>query len=553
MRKTGTTVIIEDVAFPVEKLALATLDLQGILKKFRYDEAVIFGHALEGNLHFVFTQDFGTQSEIDRYGKLMAEVSDLVVHKYDGSLKAEHGTGRNMAPFVELEWGQEAYDLMKQIKNIFDPDGILNPGVIMNDDKEIHLRDLKPLPAASEIIDKCTECGFCEPSCVSTDMTLSPRQRIAVHREIKSLLTSRKHPHIAASLIKSFSYSANETCATDGLCAISCPVKIDTGKLIKNLRTELIGNRQNRAVWIADHMDLVTAVMRTGLKSVSFFHAVLGTSVMKGIAGGIRKISGNNIPAWNKYMPSGAVKINTNTPISDKNNNKVVYFPSCINRAMGVSREYSDEKQLSDRMVQLIKKGGFEVIYPGNMNNLCCGMAFSSKGYTLAGEKKSKELEAELLRVSNNGDYPVLCDMSPCLFTMKETMKSGLKLYEPVEFILKYLLPNLSVTPLDEAVTVFPVCSMKKMGLDGKLAELARMCAREVIVADTNCCGFAGDRGFTYPELNDHGLRNLKTQLPADVKHGYSTSRTCEIGLSLHTGVSHKSIVYLVDHVSSSK
>ena len=550
MRKSGTTVIIEDVAFPVERLAEATIDLQQILGKYKYDEAVIFGHALEGNLHFVFTQDFGTKAEIDRYGKMLTEVSNLVVQKYDGSLKAEHGTGRNMAPFVELEWGNDAYMLMKEIKNIFDPSGILNPGVILNNDKEVHLKNLKPIPAANEIIDKCTECGFCENSCVSADMTLSPRQRIAVHREIKSLLSSGEQPHIAAALAKSFSYAANETCATDGLCAISCPVKIDTGKLIKSIRKDNIGNNQKTALWIADHMDTVTSVMRTSLKIVSFFHSVLGDNVMKFLAGSLRKISFDKIPAWNKYMPSGSSKINTVVSTSPVNKNKVVYFPSCINRAMGVSKDYSEEKQLSDKMADLLRKGGYEIIYPEKLDNLCCGMSFLSKGYKAAGEKKSEELESELLKASNNGEYPVLCDMSPCLFTMKENMKSGLILYEPVEFILKYLIPRLTITPVDETITIFPVCSMKKMELDGKLAELARLCAKEVIIADTNCCGFAGDRGFTYPELNSHGLRNLKEQLPPEVKHGYSTSRTCEIGMSLHTGISHKSIVYLVDCVS---
>src|SRR5450759_1167394 len=259
MRKTGTTVIIEDVAFPVPSLAEATVDLQNLLKKYKYDEAVIFGHALEGNLHFVFTQDFSMQSEIDRYAGLMSEVSDLVVNKYDGSLKAEHGTGRNMAPYVEMEWGMEAYQLMKEIKHIFDPSGILNPEVILTNDKELHLRNFKPIPAANEIIDKCTECGFCEPSCVSADMTLTPRQRIVIHREITSLAKSGKGPHIAASLAKSFSYSGNETCATDGLCAVECPVKIDTGKLIKNLRSDLASGSQNRAMWLADRMNAVTA------------------------------------------------------------------------------------------------------------------------------------------------------------------------------------------------------------------------------------------------------------------------------------------------------
>jgi D-lactate dehydrogenase len=551
MRKKGTTVIIEDVAFPVQKLAAATSDLQKLLNDSGYDDAVIYGHAMEGNLHFIFSQDFGIREEVEKYDKLMSEVVNLVVNKYDGSLKAEHGTGRNVAPFVETEWGEEAYAVMKRIKEIFDPLNILNPGVILNPDPKIHIKNLKPIPVASETIDKCIECGFCEPSCVSAGLTLSPRQRIAVYREIKSLEKSGHEPHIAASLIRSYKYAGDQTCATDGLCAITCPVKIDTGKLVKNLREEQ--NGKNQAIWLADRMGTLTSFMRMALSIVSFFHTLLGSPVMKGIAGGVRKISGNTIPAWNKYMPLGAARIDTGRHKSTEEKNKVVYFPSCINRAMGVSREYKDEKQLSEKMVRLLEKGGFQVIYPENMNNLCCGMAFSSKGYALAGEKKSKELEAELLKASNNGEYPVLCDMSPCLFTMKENMKSGLELFEPVEFIMKYLLPNLSITPVDETITVFPVCSMKKMGLDGKLAELARLCAREVFVADTNCCGFAGDRGFSYPELNEHGLKDLKARLPESVKNGYSTSRTCEIGLSLHTGVSHKSIVYLVDKVSTPK
>ena len=551
MRRTGTTVIIEDVAFPVPRLAEATLDLQRLFEKWEYHEAVIFGHALEGNLHFVFTQDFGTPSEIERYSRFMADVSEMVVYKYDGSLKAEHGTGRNIAPFVEMEWGREAYDIMKRIKKIFDPKNLLNPGVILNNDPEVHLKNLKPIPAASETIDKCTECGFCEPTCVSSELTLTPRQRIVVYREMASLAKSGHEPHIAASLAKAYRYSGNETCATDGLCATACPVKIDTGKLIKTLRTEEIGGSQKRAVWVANRMARTTIAVRIALSTVGFFHAILGTPVMKSLSGGMRKLSRNRIPLWNEYMPLGAKKIRTNQSL--KSANKVVYFPSCINRAMGVSHEHRNEKQLSEKMQELLNKGGFEVIYPENLNTLCCGMAFSSKGYTEAGQKKSNELVAALLKASEDGKYPVLCDMSPCLYTMKENMQSGLKLYEPVEFILDYLLPNLEITPLQETITVFPVCSMKKMGMEDKLVELAEKCAAKVIVPKTNCCGFAGDRGFSFPELNKHGLSELKMQLPAEVKQGYSTSRTCEIGLSLHSGVSHQSIVYLVDRVSSAK
>ncbi len=427
----------------------------------------------------------------------MSEVAELVVKKYDGSLKAEHGTGRNMAPFVELEWGSEAYKLMTEIKQLFDPLNILNPGVILNNDKDIHLRNLKPMPAAHETIDKCTECGFCESSCVSADLTLTPRQRIVVYREMKYLSKTGHEPHIAAALAQRYKYSGIETCAADGLCSISCPVKIDTGKLIKTLRADMLRKEGKNALWIADRMDVITGVARGGLSVVHFFHQVLGTNIMNMLSGSIRKLSGNRLPAWNKYLPSGAKKIKYQEQINTGQNKKVVYFPSCINRSFGVSADHLHEAQLSEKIIQLLKKGGYEVIYPDNMNNLCCGMAFSSKGFTEAGEKKSNELEAALIEASRNGEYPVLCDMSPCLYTMKLNMKSGLKLYEPVEFILEHLLPYLTIIPLEETITVFPVCSMKKMGLESMLTRLAGLCAKNVIVAESNCCGFAGDRGFT--------------------------------------------------------
>ena len=550
MRKSGTTVIIEDVAFPVEVLAEATIDLQNILQKYKYNEAVIFGHALEGNLHFVFPQDFSKPEEVERYGFLMTEVSALVVNKFGGSLKAEHGTGRNMAPFVELEWGKDGYELMKKIKLLFDPNNILNPGIILNSDLNIHLRNLKPLPPADELIDKCTECGFCEVSCVSAGLTLTPRQRIAVYREICSLTKTGEKQHLLASLNNLFRYAGDETCATDGLCSVSCPVGIDTGKFIKKLRAENSLRSAKKARWIAERMSLITASGRIGLKVISFFHTLLGNFLMKFISKVLRRLSFNKIPLWNKFMPSGSVKIKPESFSIKKNNRKFVYFPSCINRTMGLSKGMNEDLQLSETIIKLSSKAGYDVIFPDNMDNLCCGMAFMSKGFTDAGHKKSEELEAALLKASNFGEYPVLCDMSPCLFTMKENMKSTLKLCEPVEFISTYLLPNLKITPVKDPVAVFAVCSMKKMGLETKLEELAKICSTEVTISESNCCGFAGDRGFTHPELNAHGLRNLKEQMKEGIRYGYSTSRTCETGLSLHSGIPYKSIVYLVDKVS---
>jgi D-lactate dehydrogenase len=549
IRKTGTTVIIEDVAFPLERLAEATLDLQKSLQKWGYSNAVIFGHALEGNLHFVFTQDFGSSEEVERYSQFMAEVTDLVVSKYDGSLKAEHGTGRNMAPFVELEWGTEAFGLMKQLKLLFDPENLLNPGVIINGDPKVHLQNLKPLPPAHESIDKCVECGFCEPSCVSADLTLTPRQRIAVYRQITHLTSTGSDPKQLAYLSKGFEYSGKATCATDGLCATSCPVQIDTSQLIKNLRSQSATSAQ-KARWISKRIGGTSKAIKILLNTANLFHTLLGGRIMQGISTSLHILSLKRIPKWNRFLPKGAHCIDVNRPQDQNLPRKVVYFSSCINRTMGISKSQLDKRELSDVLVHLLNKGGFEVIYPENMTQLCCGMAFSSKGYTEVADQKAKELELILIQASEGGKYPILCDMSPCLSTMKATIKN-LKLYEPTEFILDQLMPHLTITPLQETITVFPVCSAKKMGLEDKLIELAERCASKVIVTESNCCGFAGDLGFTTPELNAHGLKGLKEQLPEDVKRGYSTSRTCEIGLSEHTGIDYQSIVYLVDQVST--
>ena len=552
MRKTGTTVIIEDVAFPLPVLARATLDLQQLFAKYDYHEAVIFGHALEGNLHFVFNQDFSTKNEVERYARFMDELAELVVTKYDGALKAEHGTGRNMAPYVLKEWGEDAVKLMKEIKEIFDPHYLLNPGVILNDNPHIHLENLKPLAPVNEIVDKCIECGFCEPVCVSNDLTLSPRQRIVVLREMKRLEKSGHQPHVLASLSKHFSYEGDKTCATDGLCAINCPVKIDTGEMIKSIRVDERSSLSKKvASVLSGNTGKVTWFMRGTLNMIYISHKVLGTKIMNHLAKAMRNISGKRIPLWNQYMPRGGKRIQKSST-SNKNSIKVVYFPSCINRTMGTSRDYDEKIPLTDKLPSLLKKAGFEVIYPERLESLCCGMAYSSKGFNQQGIEKSEELKQALLKASEQGKYPVLCDMSPCLYTMKNNMEPDLKLYEPVTFILEFLAEKLNFEPVDEPIAVFSVCSAKKMGLEASLVQLAKMCSSQVTDVEANCCGFAGDKGFSYPELNAHGLKNINEQT-VNCLHGYSTSRTCEIGMSNHSNISFKSIVYLVDKVTSPK
>lgn len=554
-RKLGTTCLIEDIAFHIEDLPEATAELQALLARHGYEDACIYGHALEGNYHFILNQSFHTDEEVKRYEDLMNDVKTLVVDKYDGSLKAEHGTGRNMAPFVRYEWGDDAFELMKSVKQLFDPKNLLNPGVIFNDDPQCHIKHFKPLPLTNPKVDRCIECGFCEVNCLTCGFALSSRQRIVIQREISRLRQSGDDPQRLATLLKEYQYWGNQTCAGDGLCSMSCPMHINTGELTHDIRqAELPKGSTGYQIgdFAARHFAGIKNSLRPVLILADTAHAVMGTTLMTSLTRGMHQTLG--IPLWTSAMPKAyRIRKQLRSHITAKPD-KVVYFPSCINQTMGLARKSPEEMALVDKMVSLLQKGGFEVIFPENMDKLCCGTIWESKGMMDIADRKSKELEEALWKASEEGRYPVLCDQSPCLHRMRETIKK-MKLYEPAEFIYTFLRDRLIFTPTDEPVAIHITCSMRRMGLADTIINLAKLCSKHVFVPEEiGCCGFAGDRGFTHPEVNAYALRKLRPQLEEKgIQRGYSNSRTCEIGLTTNSGVPYVSIAYLVDRCTRPK
>ncbi len=551
-RATGTTVIIEDVAVPVPRLAAMTLDLQGLFDQHGYTGSIIFGHALEGNLHFVITPDFAKPEETERYKNFMDDVCGMIVHRYDGSLKAEHGTGRNIAPFVELEWGQQAYGLMREIKALFDPRNVLNPGVILNDDPEIHIRNIKPMAAVDPLVDKCIECGFCEPNCPSRALTLSPRQRIVGLREMARLQATGEESSRLKAIHESYPYQGVETCAADSLCSLTCPVGINTGTMMLKIRSQ---QRGTTARWVgglvANHFSGVTAATRLGLSAASLSHAIFGTWLQGGVTGALRKLSGNRIPLWNRYMPTAGALPKPKADVGSERP-RVVYFPSCASRTMGPARGDPERDALPVKTAALLRKAGFEVILPADSAALCCGQPLESKGLPEQADAKRAEVEQALLKASRDGQDPIVFDTSPCTLRIRKNQAHpSLKLYDITEFLHDVVLERLNLRKLPETVALHPTCSTTNMGLQAKLKAIAEACVENVIIPDRiSCCGWAGDKGFTTPELNASALRDLQAALPDDCQSGYSTSRTCEIGLSLHSGRYYRSIVYLVDRCS---
>ena len=243
-RRPGQTALLEDIAVPVENLAAVCEDLQQLFSEHNYPESIIFGHAKDGNIHFLVIEDFRNKAGLDRYEKFTEDMVTLVLNTH-GTLKAEHGTGRIMAPFVARQYGPDLYRIMRQVKKSVDPAGVLNRGTIITDDPKLHLKEVKLTPTVQDEVDRCVECGYCEPVCPSRDLTLTPRQRIVMQRAIAQARADGDEV-LATDLEERATYPVVQTCAVDGMCQTNCPVHINTGDLVRRLRAE-----HNPAAWQA--------------------------------------------------------------------------------------------------------------------------------------------------------------------------------------------------------------------------------------------------------------------------------------------------------------
>jgi len=559
VRKSGTTVIIEDVAFPIEHLAPAAQDLNKLFLQHGYDNGIIFGHAKDGNLHFVVTQSFNDQPAIDQYSRFMDDLVELVVNRFDGALKAEHGTGRNMTPFVETEWGAEAYEVMRQLKTLADPTGLLNPGVLINPDRRAHLLNLKQFPIVEPEIDKCIECGYCEPRCPSRDLTLTPRQRIVVRREM-ARQQQLGGSELLIQLNRDFPYMALDTCAVDGLCATTCPVSIDTGKLVKRFRA-LRNTRFAKSVakFTVDNFALVESLVRFGLRIAHFAQRIIGLRGMQAITGAMRKLIGPNMPVWTADMPHAT---KGGLPETNRFAAQAVYFPACISRTMGRLPGEPDDISLMQATVAVAQRAGVPVWIPSDAAGNCCGTPYSSKGFDEARDAMLNRVFENFWIWSSEGKLPIMVDTSPCSYGLLHAREyltpdnqqrfDRLKIVDSIEFVHDQLLPKLKVNSPQKSVALHPVCSAVKMGLSPKLEAIARACSAEVFVPPSlGCCAFAGDRGFMYPELTASATSNEAAEVKAHNHDGcYSSSRTCEIGMTRSTGEVYRSYIYLLEKLT---
>lgn len=551
VRAKGTTAMLEDVAVPLENLGKAVIDLQTLFQKYNYHNAIIFGHAKEGNLHFLITQPVNTNEETKVFEQFNDELAELIIKKYNGSLKAEHGTGRQIAPYVKDEWGDDAYRIMQSLKQLIDPKNILNPGVIINADEKCHLKNLKSMPIVEEEVDKCVECGYCENRCPSRDFTMTPRQRIQVRRSLQRL-KAEGDTNDYKELMDEYQFNGMDTCAVDGMCATDCPVNINTGELIKRLRRENHSAAANNvAMKVAKNFGTVERLVKLALYSGNACNFITGGKGMHFITSSIKKIV-PSFPLWTKSL-SKPVSIQANE-IDDAD---AVYFPTCITRMMGADKENS--KPIIDVIQSVCSKAGFKLFIAHNNTGVCCGQLFSSKGFIPAYQHTVNKTIELLWQRTKQGKLPVLMDVTSCTYSLQHAEPyltnenkqrfQQLQFVDSIDFAADYLLPKLQVKNQKSKIVFHPVCTTHKMNNLHKLKKIGEHCSEEAVVPfNSGCCGMAGDRGFYYPSLTQAATKAEATEVLQKEYDGYySSGKTCEMSLQEATGKNYQSIFYLLD------
>lgn len=566
-RPGGSTALLEDVVVPVPALAATCSSLQGLFETHGYAEPVIFGHAKDGNIHFLLNEQLGTSSS--RLEAFTEDMADLVLGQ-GGNLKAEHGTGRVMAPFVERQYGPALYSVMREIKALVDPAGVLNPGVVLTEDPSAHMRNLKPVVEVEEEVDRCVECGYCEPVCPSKDLTLTPRQRIVLRRD-EQLATQRGDHETAAAIREAYEYQGKQTCAVDGMCQVACPVDINTGDLVRRLRAE-DARAAEKIAWDGAAAGW-GSLTRGASAAISVAGAMPGALPQAATDVGRALLGNDTVPRYQSELPrtGGSVRRPGGRGRASADV-LAVYLPACVHTMFGAAEEPRGgcggncgcsggtgelppvaANGVPAALNLLAQRAGVRFAVPDDAASLCCGTPFSSKGMTGAKERMRRRVQTALLEATDGGELPVVVDAASCTEGIVGAMEgTGVEVIDAITFVRRHLLDRLEIGEQAHSVTVHPTCSSTRLGGSDDLVEIARAAAEDVVVPVAwGCCAYAGDRGMLHPELTASATAEEAAEVAQHETQWYvSSNRTCELGMQAATGKSYRHVLELLAAVT---
>ncbi|NUW00954.1 FAD-binding and (Fe-S)-binding domain-containing protein [Streptomyces sp. CAI 127] len=559
-RPSGTTLITEDFAVPPARLADACAALLELQSRHGFDAAVA-GHAAHGNLHFLLAFDAAKPADVARYDAFMQEFCALVVDRFDGSLKAEHATGRNIAPFLEREWGPRATELMWRTKQVIDPAGVLAPRIVLDRDPRAHLRGLKTIPKVEAVADPCIECGFCEPTCPSEDLTTTPRQRIVLRRE---MMRQTDGSPVESGLLDAYGYDAVDTCAGDSTCKLACPVGIDTGAMMKGFRHRRHTPREERiAALTAKNFRAVEASARLAVAAADTVGNRVGDAPLQAVTRLARKaVRPDLVPEWLPQIPGAAAR---RLPDTARVGASAVYYPACVNRIFAGpdDGDAGPALSLAEAVVAVSGRAGKPVWIPEDVTGTCCATIWHSKGYAAGNRIMANRIVEAAWGWTAGGTLPLVVDASSCTLGIAEevvpyltednrALHRELTVVDSLVWAAEELLPHLTVFRTAGSAVLHPTCSMEHLGDVGQLRALAEACAQEVVVPDdAGCCAFAGDRGMLHKELTDSATAKEAAEVDRRPYDAYlSANRMCEIGMERATGHPYRSALIELEHAT---
>ena len=549
-RPSGTTALLEDIVVPVTELLATCEGLIALFDEHGYEGSVIFGHAKDGNIHFMLNERFDDPQQLLRYERFTEAMVELVL-RHGGSLKAEHGTGRIMAPFVERQFGAELYGVMREVKRLCDPNGMLNPGVLLSDNATSHLTDLKVTAGVESEVDRCVECGYCEPGCPSRNLTMTPRQRIVVRREFAAA-TARGDTALVKELTADYEYDGVETCAVDGMCAVACPVDINTGDLVRRLRAESRGALEQSA-WKAAAANWATLTALGG-RALTVAGALPLPLTSAATRVGRAVLGDDTVPLYSGDLPRGG----TRRREGGSDAPDAVFFAACIGTMFGPAAGGIGSAAAFE---SLCERAGVALTIPQDIESLCCGTPWKSKGYTAGSDRMRDEVLPRLQAASRGGELPIVCDAASCtegLETMQRSAAAAgpefaaLRFVDSVEFVRERVLPVLELSAPVASVAIHHTCSTTQLGENEALTAIARFVSPDVHVpVDWGCCAFAGDRGLLHPELTASATKPEAVELSTREFAEYvSANRTCELGMSRATGHEYRHILEVLEEAT---
>jgi D-lactate dehydrogenase len=448
---------------------------------------------------------------------------------------------------------------MWRIKKLFDPRGLLAPGVLLNKDPRGHIKNTHTFPEIEHVANACIECGYCEPVCPSRHLTTTPRQRIALRRE---MMRHEPGSPVQRALLKEYEYDAVQTCAGDSSCEHACPVQINTGVMMKQFRhLEHSRSQEWIAERIAKYWGAVEPIARTSMFAGNVAAKLFGHGTVRSILSAARRvISPELLPGWVESLPMPA---SSKLPRTKEEGAAAVYFPACINRIFGGSKLSKRTLSLAEAFVAVSERAGYPLFTPPDVVGNCCATVWHSKGYNAGNILMANRVVESMWRWSKQGSRPIVSDATSCTLGLKQEVldyltpenrdrHKHLTIYDSITWADEKLLPNLKVKQKVRSATLHPTCSMHTLGVDTTLRKIAgELAEKPFYPLASTCCAFAGDRGLLHEELTRSATREEAGAVAGKNLDLYlCANRTCEVGMEHATHAPYESFLYALEELT---